>query len=87
MSNQLGKRGPRGRIGPPGPKGPKGERGASGQDGPAAKGNEVLEIVEKQIDDIHRELDIQMKRIAQLQMQVDELRGTVRRAWPSLPTP
>jgi len=38
----------------------------------------VLEIVEKQIDDIHRDLDVQMKRIAQIQQQMDELRAMVR---------
>jgi prefoldin subunit 5 len=50
-----------------------------GPTGPAVKGNDVLEIVEKQIDDIHRDLDVQMKRIAQIQQQMDELRAMVRR--------
>jgi hypothetical protein len=39
----------------------------------------VLEIVEKQIDVIHRELDMQLKRIAQIQQRLDELHATVRR--------
>jgi hypothetical protein len=39
----------------------------------------VLEIVEKQIDDIHRDLDVQMNRIAQIQQQMDDLRALVRR--------
>jgi hypothetical protein len=39
----------------------------------------VLEIVEQQIDDIHRDLDLQMNRIAQIQQQMDELRALVRR--------
>jgi hypothetical protein len=39
---------------------------------------EILSIVEKQIDDIHQELDIQMKRMAQLQAQVDDVREKVR---------
>jgi hypothetical protein len=46
---------------------------------PSVKGNDVLEIVEKQIDDIHRDLDVQMKRMAQIQQQMDELRAMVRR--------
>jgi len=46
----------------------------------------VLEIVETQIDEIHHELDAQMKRLAQMQQQVDELRATVRRLLPSPPT-
>jgi hypothetical protein len=77
----------RGRRGPAGPRGLKGARGATGKEGPTGKGNEVLEIVEKQIDDIHHELDVQMKRIAQLQLQLDELRDLVRRALPAASTP
>jgi hypothetical protein len=50
-----------------------------GPAGPPVKGNDVLEIVEKQIDDIHRDLEVQMKRIAQIQLQMDELRAMVRR--------
>jgi prefoldin subunit 5 len=55
----------------------------AGPVGPPVKGSEVLEIVEKQIDDIHRDLDVQMKRIAQIQQQMDELRETVRRVLSS----
>jgi hypothetical protein len=47
--------------------------------GPPARGSDVLEIVEKQIDDIHRDLDVQLNRIAQIQQQMDELRALVRR--------
>jgi prefoldin subunit 5 len=60
----------------------------AGPIGPPVKGSEVLgsevlEIVEKQIDDLHRDLDVQMKRIAQIQQQMDELRETVRRVLSS----
>jgi hypothetical protein len=47
--------------------------------GPPVKGSDVLEIVEKQIDDIHRDLDLQLNRIAQIQQQMDDLRALVRR--------
>jgi hypothetical protein len=50
-----------------------------GPGGPPVKGTDVLDIVEQQIDDIHRDLDIQMKRIAHMQQQMDELRAMVRR--------
>jgi hypothetical protein len=40
--------------------------------------SETLRVVQGQIEDIYRELTVQMKRMAQLQMQVDEVRGTVR---------
>jgi hypothetical protein len=46
----------------------------------------VLEIVEKQIDDIHQKLEVQVKRTAQIQQQVDELRATVRRLVSPLAT-
>jgi hypothetical protein len=39
---------------------------------------ELLSVVEAQIEDIHRELDVQTKRMAQLQVQVDEMRVYVR---------
>jgi flagellar biosynthesis chaperone FliJ len=51
----------------------------AGPVGSPVTGNEILEIVERQIDDLHRELDVQMKRVAQIQQQMDELRETVRR--------
>jgi hypothetical protein len=40
---------------------------------------ELLTLVEGQIEDIYKELDVQLKRMAQLQMQLDELRATVRK--------
>jgi hypothetical protein len=51
--------------------------------GPPDKGSDVLDIVEKQIDDIHRYLNLQMKRVAQIQQQMDDLRAAVRRVLPS----
>jgi archaellum component FlaC len=39
---------------------------------------EVLGVVEGQIENIHQELDTQMKRIAQLQREVDELRKAIQ---------
>jgi hypothetical protein len=39
---------------------------------------ELLSVVEGQIEDIHSELDVQMKRMVQLQLQVDDLRVKLR---------
>jgi hypothetical protein len=39
---------------------------------------EILALVEGQIEDIYRELDVQMKRMAQLQVQLDEVRAQIR---------
>jgi prefoldin subunit 5 len=35
-------------------------------------------VVQEEIEDIYKELQIQMKRMAQLQAQMDHLRATVR---------
>jgi hypothetical protein len=92
MRHPPGKRGLRGLAGPRGHPGRRGARGAIGPEGPAgrserpAQAGDLLEIVERQIDDIHRELDVQLNRIAQIQEQVDDLRATVRRLLPSPPT-
>jgi hypothetical protein len=78
-------RGAKGIPGPPGPAGPKGATGATGARG--AKGqnasvedagspstlNQFSEI-EHTIEDIYKELEIQMKRMSQIQQQVDDLR-------------
>ncbi len=39
---------------------------------------EVLGVVEGQIENLHHELDAQVKRIAQLQREVDELRKAIQ---------
>jgi hypothetical protein len=78
--------GPRGGQRLTGPRGATGKKGPPGHDGRSITGHEVLEIVEQQIDHIHHELDVQMKRMAQLQAEVDELRATIRRALPASPT-
>lgn len=89
-----GKRGERGIAGPPGPTGPAGPRGATGATGargsqgvigatgPAGGSGHrpsTLAAVHDQIDRIHGELDVQLKRMAQLQQEIDDVRRTVRR--------
>jgi hypothetical protein len=39
---------------------------------------EILSVVERQIEDIYKELEVQMKRMTQLQMQLDDVRAKVR---------
>jgi len=39
---------------------------------------QILTIVEGQIENIYREMDIQMKRMAQIQAQVDDVRAQIR---------
>jgi hypothetical protein len=88
-----GPRGERGMPGPPGPAGPMGaagKTGAKGARGPvgrvsaaaASRQNdrlEILALVEGQIDDIYKELDLQMKRMANLQVQIDDVRAKLRK--------
>ena len=83
-------RGARGPAGPQGERGPKGERGLQGdpgRSGPRCKTGTaaqtdraaLLAEVDGHIEDIYRELDVQMKRMSQIQQQVDELREKVKR--------
>ena len=53
-------------MGPAGERGPKGVRGLPQR-------NRVTEAMQEQIYDVYQQLDIQLKRMAQLQQQVDEL--------------
>src|SRR5438105_3149439 len=84
-----GRRGPRGPAGRRGPRGPQGRKGTNGALGPkeqpgatgplhSGERMELLTVVESQLQDVFRELDMQMKRMAQIQMQIDELRARLR---------
>lgn len=84
---QQGARGPRGTRGPRGVQGlvglrgkmgPPGERGVKGVSGPPRR-DDALEAMQEQIHDVYRQLDIQLKRMAQLQQQMDELSARVGR--------
>jgi hypothetical protein len=79
---------PAGQAGAAGHAGRPRARGAHGikdVPGPAAAADEalpsthvqLLEVVETQIEDIYQVLDVQVRRFAQIQQQVDELRGKV----------
>ena len=92
MPGKKGARGERGIPGPPGPagkqgavgargaRGATGAVGATGSPGRKTPGNHLNELamVHDQIDHIHTELDVQLKRMAQLQAEVDEVRATLR---------
>jgi hypothetical protein len=84
-----GERGIPGPRGPAGPTGATGRTGAAGPRGPAGKdraepssrtaGMKMPNVVERQIENIYTELAIQMKRMAQLQVQIDGLHTAVRK--------
>ena len=79
----IGKSGAAGKTGKTGARGPKGAMGARGNLGAAAAGGtvnrEALSRIHDQIQDIYHELDVQLRRMAQLQMQLDEVRAKVER--------
>jgi len=79
---KVGPRGALGKTGRPGAQGPTGTRGAGGPKGATAEGpprrQRLLGLVQTQINRIDRELDIQLKRMAQIQREVDVLRQHVK---------
>jgi collagen triple helix repeat protein len=72
--------GPRGRRGPAGPRGEAGKKGEQGEQGNAPTDRvTLLKEVNDYIEDIYKELDVQMRRMSQIQQQVDELREKMKR--------
>ncbi len=76
-----GPAGPRGPAGETGAKGPRGAAGKAGATGAATGADrmEGLTLVEGQIEQIYPELDLQMKRLAQCQAQIEALRVNVQK--------
>ena len=78
MTGAAGQAGAKGDQGSTGATGPT---GASGAVGPLTMRdrNDVLTALHDQIEHIYHELDIQLKRMAQIQAELDNVRATVRR--------
>ena len=78
----TGPRGARGRRGQAGHTGRTGERGPRGITGGAkalpASALKQFNEVERTIEDIYHELEVQMHRMAQIQQQLDELRAKIK---------
>lgn len=77
---KTGKTGARGRRGAQGVAGPAGARGPAGPAGPSGPAGEsaplrILATITQQIEVIQRDLEIQFKRTAQLQADLDNLRA------------
>lgn len=81
----TGRAGPVGKAGHVGAKGAKGTKGATGSKAPSsAKGRRrFIAAVDRHIENIYGELSVQMKRMARIQTQVDELREKIRSAFTS----
>jgi hypothetical protein len=77
----TGARGKTGRAGEQGERGARGKAGLTGIQGPVMTRSarvELLSGVEGQIEEIRRDLVVQIKRMEQLQVQVDEVRAAIR---------
>ena len=77
-----GRQGPIGATGKTGISGPRGASGLIGKTGPAGRltpGDrlEILSIVQAQTGEVSQELASQMKRMARLKNELDELRATI----------
>ncbi|HEV8348280.1 MAG TPA: hypothetical protein VGQ16_17010 [Vicinamibacterales bacterium] len=90
MTAKKERRSAQGPPGPAGPRGPRGHAGARGEPGRTGKQGQVgtaaptgramlLHEVNRHIEDIYRELNVQIKRMSQIQQQVDELREKLKR--------
>jgi hypothetical protein len=69
---KRGKSGPRGLPGRRGKTGAAGKRGTRGLTGPLFR-NRAMEALEQRFTDVYRQLDIQLQRIAQIQLQLDRI--------------
>lgn len=75
-----------GERGPTGAKGKAGKAGATGKTGvtrresntTARRRSEIAAQVERHLDHIYKELRVQLTRMAQIQMEVDELRAKIQ---------
>ena len=81
----TGKTGSTGVMGHTGHTGQRGPQGAVGQRGPTGSSGvlpserrRLFASLHEQVDNIYKELDVQMKRMAQLQVQLDEVRNKMR---------
>ena len=84
LPSPAGPRGPAGPAGPPGPagaRGPEGPQGKPGKRGPKGRATSIdtLEALDAHIEQINKELHTQLQRMAQIQQQLDEVRGVVQR--------
>jgi hypothetical protein len=78
IQGERGAIGKTGKIGAPGLTGARGPAGPPGPAGPKMRPAEVLALVEDQFGEIRKQLDLQLKRFAQLQAQLDQIHGLVK---------
>jgi hypothetical protein len=82
-SGKAGRKGLRGDSGIKGATGPKGATGHKGERGTTGRGSSsfkhvALGAIHKQIESIYGALEIQMKRMAQVQVEIDDVRVKIQ---------
>jgi hypothetical protein len=79
VRGQTGATGATGAKGATGATGARGPVGAAGAAGPRTRdGANALAVVHDKIEHIYHELDVQVRRLGQLQAEVDDVRATLR---------
>ena len=73
-----GRQGKEGKPGKAGPRGQRGEQGMRGPAGPAVTRVQILEAVQREFDDMRREVRVQVERLAQIQLQLDAIHKLLR---------
>jgi hypothetical protein len=81
----MAKRESSARRGPAGQRGVRGKTGKTGLTGPAGPAGvsptraDVLAMVEDQFTEIRKELSIQLTRMGQIQVQLDQIHGLIKK--------
>ena len=82
MAKGRAERGPRGAAGERGATGPRGATGQPGPMGPAGprlNRADVLAMVEDQFGEIRKEMALQLQRMGQMQVQLDQIAAMLKK--------
>ncbi len=69
----------RGAIGPRGAQGTRGATGLTGPEGPRVNRADVLAMVDDQFVGIRKEMSLQLTRMAQIQVQLDQIHTMLKK--------
>ena len=65
--------------GPAGPRGERGQTGPTGPTGPEVSRADILAMVEDQFVEIRKEMSLQLSRMAQIQVQLDQIQTMLKK--------
>jgi hypothetical protein len=72
------RRSARGQRGETGKRGAPGARGLPGPAGPSASRADILAVVQDEFNELRKQMQIQIERTAQMQLQLDTIQGLVK---------